>query len=115
MAKIVKTTAVVLPANSPLLEPLCHQETVWALKALAAGEAVKAQQSMAIQWIVNKLCGTYDMPYRPGSQSDTDFAMGKMFVGQQIVKFIKMEPDAITRLPKIAPSGPGEDDEIQNM
>lgn len=55
------------------------------------------------------------MPYRPGSQSDTDFAMGKMFVGQQIVKFIKMEPDAITRLPKIAPSGPGEDDEIQNM
>lgn len=63
-----------------------------AIKALAAGTADQWQQQRALNWIINSVCGTYDQPFRPGAegQRDTDFACGKQFVGQQIVKHINM-------------------------
>lgn len=63
-----------------------------AIKALAAGNANEGQQQRALKWIVETLCGTYDQPFRPGEDGrrETDFACGKMFVGQQIVKQIKL-------------------------
>ena len=62
-----------------------------AIKALAAGNANEGQQQRALNWIVHTLCGTYDQPYRPDSERDTVFACAKMFVGQQIVKQMKIE------------------------
>lgn len=63
-----------------------------AVKALAAGKASESQQQRALRWIINSACGTYDQPFRPGEGGarDTDFACGKQFVGQQIVKQINM-------------------------
>lgn len=61
-----------------------------AIKALAAGNANDGQQQRALYWIVHTLCGTYDQPYRPESERDTIFACAKMFVGQQIVKMMKL-------------------------
>lgn len=55
-----------------------------ALRALQAGNASPHQQQRALNYVVNVLCGTYDMPYRPEAR-DTDFALGKMKVGQDIV------------------------------
>ena len=63
-----------------------------AIKALAAGNANESQQQRALHWIVHTLCGTYDQPYRPESDRDTVFACAKMFVGQQIVKMMKVAP-----------------------
>jgi hypothetical protein len=37
-------------------------------------------------FIINQIAGTYDQPFRPGgidAQRATDFACGRMFVGQQ--------------------------------
>jgi len=56
-----------------------------AIKALAAGNAHGEQQMMALIWIINELCGTYDLSYRPASDRDTAFAEGKRFVGLQLV------------------------------
>lgn len=73
--------------------PAPYEEAdVYAIKALVAGVASADQQKRALGWIINTLCGTYDMPYRPGEGGDRDtvFACAKMFVGQQIVKLTKI-------------------------
>lgn len=61
-----------------------------AIKALASGTASEGQQVQALKWIVETLCGAYQLPYIPDSDRDTSFAAGKMFVGQQIVKLVNM-------------------------
>jgi hypothetical protein len=45
----------------------------------------------AFKWIVNELCGTYDLSYRPDSERNTTFAEGKRFVGLQIVKMANLD------------------------
>jgi hypothetical protein len=73
--------------------PYDDQDTM-AIKALASGVATAGQQKIALDWIIYKLCGTYDQPYRPGEGGDRDtvFACAKQFVGQQIIKQIKLIP-----------------------
>jgi hypothetical protein len=73
--------------------PAPYDEAVTgALKALQSGTANAAQQQRALKWIIEPLCGTYDLSYRPGEdgERDTAFAEGKRFVGQQIVKQLKL-------------------------
>jgi hypothetical protein len=62
----------------------------YAIKALAAGVANEGQQKRALDWIINTLCGTYDLSYRPESDRDTAFAEGKRHIGLQLVKQVKM-------------------------
>lgn len=61
-----------------------------AIQAVAHGRASEDQQRRAFHFIVHAICGNYDLPYRPASARDTDFALGKMFVGQQLVKFVNL-------------------------
>jgi hypothetical protein len=71
--------------------PAPYDESVTgAIKALHAGTANAGQQQRALKWIVEVLCGTYDLSYRPESERDTSFAEGKRFVGQQVVKQLKL-------------------------
>ena len=61
-----------------------------AVAAVMEGKANEDQQRRAMDWIIYKCCGTYDMPYRPGPDDrDTNFALGRMFVGQQIIALPK--------------------------
>ena len=79
-------------APSPWLPAPYEPADTGALKALQAGKASEGQQQRALAWIVNTLCGTYDLSYRPGDDGsrDTAFAEGKRFVGLQIVKQLKI-------------------------
>lgn len=61
-----------------------------AIQALARGEALPHQQTRALAWIVNEICRTYDLSYRPESPHDTAFAEGKRYVGLQLVKAMKL-------------------------
>lgn len=64
-----------------------------ALQALERGEADAHQQQRALRWIIERAAATYDMPFRPGGDGgsrDTDFACGRMFVGQEIRKLLKI-------------------------
>lgn len=65
---------------------------IGAIKALASGNANESQQKNALAWIINEAAKTYDQPFRPGADGDRDtaFACGRMFVGQQIVKVMKL-------------------------
>lgn len=56
-----------------------------AIQALTRGDAPPDLQQRAIKYIVEVLCGTYDMSFRQNDR-DTCFAEGKRFVGLQLVK-----------------------------
>ena len=59
-----------------------------ALQALYNGEAEPEQQKRALSWIVHQASGMYEFNYF-GSERDTSFALGRSFVGQQIIGVIK--------------------------
>lgn len=60
-----------------------------ALQALATGTANEGQQKRALQYVIETAANTYDLAYQPNSPRDTDFALGRAFVGQQLVKLLK--------------------------
>jgi hypothetical protein len=77
------------PAPLPW-HPAPYDEAITgAIKALASGTANDGQQQRAFKWIIEVVCGTYDLSYRPDDR-DTVFAEGKRFVGMQIVKQLKL-------------------------
>lgn len=72
-----------------------------AIKAMNKGTASEQQQQRAMRFIIEKLCLTYDWPYRPsptGDTNETHVALGRMFVGQQIVRIIKLPGKTLERL-----------------
>ena len=79
--------------TSPLFPAEYKKKDVLAIQALLNGVANEEQQAHALSYIINELCKTYDMPYRPGEDGarESDFAMGKMHVGQQLVKMTKLK------------------------
>ncbi len=89
----------VLPREAWKPPPWKHEE-VGALQALAAGKAQPHQQQIALDYIINALCATYDMAYRPESARDTDFACGRQFVGQQVVYLLKLNLAAFKDQPE---------------
>jgi hypothetical protein len=63
---------------------------VYAIQALMTGTANEDQQKRALRWIIESAAGTYEMSFRPESSRDTDFAEGRRFVGNQLVKMTKI-------------------------
>lgn len=71
-----------------------------AIRALARGDATPEQQTRALTFIVEALCGTYDLSFRPNSERDTCFAEGRRFVGLQVVKLTKINPEVYKEKPE---------------
>lgn len=85
------------PKSSPWLPPEYDIADTAAIQALARGDANAEQQPRALKWIVEALCRTYDLSFRPDSQRETDFAEGKRFVGLQIVKHTKLNTQLLRK------------------
>jgi hypothetical protein len=66
-------------------------EQVGAIKAMSRGEALPHQQQAALQFLID-LAYNGGAHYFPGEggRRDTDFALGRAWVGQQIVTMCKM-------------------------
>lgn len=60
-----------------------------ALQALSRGAANEGQQKLALKWILEGACALPLWPYRE-SPRETDLALGRHFVGQQIVGVLKV-------------------------
>jgi len=91
-AGFVKDRSLSLPLErEPWMPPPYDKADLIAVKACMEGRAEPYQQRLALEWIVYA-CGTYETPWRPGQdgQRDSDFASGKQFIGQQIVKLINL-------------------------
>ena len=79
-----------LPLPEPWKPAEWDPEDAHAVQAVMYGRASEDQQKRAMLFIVNQICGTYDLSYRPASDRDTVFAEGKRFVGLQLIKFAKL-------------------------
>ena len=66
---------------------------VVAIQALSDGVANDEQQRIALRWIIEEAGFAYQQSYFPGGEDgrrDTDFAEGRRFVANSIIKLIKM-------------------------
>ena len=82
-----------LDSSSPLLTETPTKRQALAIQALNSGTATEEQQKFALSYIINVVCKTYDMAYRPGADGarETDLALGKQVVGQHLVKCTKLK------------------------
>lgn len=88
--------------HAPYIPAAVEDADVYAIQALTQGIANPSQQKRALIWIVEKCAGVYDMTFRPGGDEgrrDSDFAEGKRFVGNQIVKLTKLKIGQLRREP----------------
>lgn len=87
--------------------PVAYEKAdVAAMQALDRGDASPDAQKRALAFIVNNICRTYDLSFRPDSPRVTDFAEGKRYVGTQIVTLIKLNLSKIQTGPE--PPEPSE-------
>lgn len=92
------------PKLRPWHPPHAEDADVYAIKALAGGDATGDQQRRALAWIIGTLCGKDDLSYRPDSPRDTDFAEGKRFVALELTKYVLM-PVSVIRTASGKPPG----------
>lgn len=67
-----------------------------AIQALHRGDASPDQQQRALKWLIEKASNTYEFHFYPGDR-DTAFALGRGFVGQQVVKLLKLDLSSLRR------------------
>ena len=79
------------PAGAAWAPPPYEPIDIASIQALAHGVANEQQQARALKWIIEILCGTYDLSFRPDSERETAFAEGRRFVGLNLVKAMKMD------------------------
>jgi hypothetical protein len=68
-----------------------------AIQALQRGDATADQQQRALAWLIKQAAGTYEFQFYP-SDRETAFALGRAFVGQQIVKLATLDLSSLRRL-----------------
>lgn len=86
----------------PLAQPSASQPApvslmvATAIKALHEGNADAHQQQIALQWIVREAAGKAYFPYHP-TERDTAFALGRLFVADQIVGLFNADLSSLRR------------------
>lgn len=81
-----------------LTPPDYSKADVYALKALAAGNASEGQQKRALAWIINHAARTYDVSFSLASDRETSFSEGRRFVGLQMVKLVNLPAELLQRM-----------------
>lgn len=71
-----------------------NSQDVAALQALRTGTANDGQQTRALDWILKAACGDGLWPFRE-SQRETDVALGRQFVAQQIIGLFRINLSAL--------------------
>lgn len=94
-----------MKSNKPVVyfpwnEPKIDKADVIAFQQVAAGVGDERHQKRVIDWMINHGCDTYGLSFRPeeaGGERATAFAEGKRFVGLQLVKLLKLNPEKFTK------------------
>ncbi len=69
-------------------KPTKHEHE--AIKCLSKGTATEHQQMLALKYITSSVSRMNDLLFIPGCPDETVFLNGRAFVGQNILKLIKM-------------------------
>jgi hypothetical protein len=83
------------PRGATEMAPVSLAEAA-AIKALHAGTASSHQQQIALAWVVRDAAGKGQFPYHP-SDRDTVFALGRLFVAEQIVGLFNADLSSLRR------------------
>lgn len=96
---VKKPVSQALDDNAPWMPPKWDIADANAIKALQAGTADPEQQKRALIWIVEKASMRYEQHFFPGpdGQRNTDFALGRAFVGQHIVALANINLNILRR------------------
>ena len=89
-----KPLRVVLEEHAPWRAAPYELADATAIKALFAGTANADQQKRGMTWIVRTVSGYHDEAFRPGGiegERETIYALGKQFVGRQVVKLVNAD------------------------
>ncbi len=88
-----KTPSEALAENAPWMPVKYEDSDAGAIQALARGDASPHQQKDALEFIIGTVSGRTSMSFRPGEDGrrDTDFAEGRRFVGDTLVKLMKVK------------------------
>jgi hypothetical protein len=70
---------------------------IYAIQALARGEANKGQQLRALEWILDDVCGIRREQFHPESERVTDYLLGRRNVGLQIARLMQLRPKQTAR------------------
>ena len=91
-----KAPAVTLAAG-PHVPAVYELADISALQALQCGNASPDQQKRALDWLIKRAALTYEFHYYPERPGDTAFALGRAFVGQQVVKLLTLNLMSLRR------------------
>ena len=83
-------------AAGPHVPPPYEAADASAVQALHRGEASADQQQRVLRWIIERAAGTYEFNFYP-TDRETAFALGREFVGQQLVKLLKINVSDLRR------------------
>ncbi len=83
-------------AVGPHVPPPYDLPHISAFQALQRGDASPDQQKLALDWLIKVGAGAYEFHYYP-SDRDTAFALGRAFVGQQVVKLLTLNLMSLRR------------------
>lgn len=76
-------------AAGPHIPPAYEKADIVAIQACVNGTADADQQRRAMDWIIREASGAYQFHFYP-TDRETAFALGRGFVGQQIVKMTRL-------------------------
>ena len=91
------------PRDPAWIPALYEPADVEALQAVYGGVATPYQQRRALDWIINSAAETYGEAFRSeadGGDRETTYALGRVFVGRQVVKLLKLSPEFTAALRK---------------
>jgi|VirMetMinimDraft_7_1064189.scaffolds.fasta_scaffold04826_10 hypothetical protein len=74
------------------------KQEIYAIQELEAGTASSYNQNLALQAILKKICRVYDTHFLPGHPDATAFLEGRGYCGQQILKYMRLDPQLINKL-----------------
>lgn len=84
-------------AQGPHIPPPYDVAVAGAVQALHRGDATPEQQQRALKWVIEIAAGAYEFQFYP-TDRETAFALGRGFVGQQIVKLVHLNISSLRRL-----------------
>jgi hypothetical protein len=70
---------------------------VSAVQALQEGTATADQQKRALRWMIERAAATYEAHFYPDERL-TVFALGRAFVGQQLVKMLRLNVSTLRKV-----------------
>lgn len=85
--------------QQPQLREKPDKAEVCAIKALFAGTAEADQQRIAVDYIVYKLCRTYELPFGK-TDAETNLAIGKAYIGSQLVGISQINMKTFSNKPE---------------